>query len=1115
MAEMAWVRRLARALVRDDALADDVAQDTWLIAHDQQPAMDRPLRPWLARVVLNLVRTRRRADVRRDVRELAGDVSRPVPTPDELVERVELQRAVAEEVLALAEPYRSTVLLHFFEGLSSAELAARLGIPAGTVRRRLKVALDQLREALRRRANPPAHGWLAALAPFAKAPVVTPTLGVVVMKKLVAIVALILLALTAGFVWKRHRDAAREAPSTGTVASPGPRLAPRDGAAHVIPSWLVQAGVSPRRIAGRVVAGAAPVSGATVKLALHLDGAVLQPLAEATTSSDGAFDFGAQPAATFSVSAAAPEHAPVAITVALADPHLVADHLVLELGDCRARLIGLVTDAGGGPIANAHVSSAGLGGVVSDPSGHYSACLAPLGEPGTAVALVRVEADGYGAVQERVIVVGELHHDFVLAPEAVLVGRVTAGERAVAGARVIATLAPGEGGRAVGNGAETDADGRFRIAGLAPAKFLLSASADHLGTAVPVLAVARPAATSHDIHLVLVALARVSGRVVMAGAPVAGAAVAIAMHGDPLPGGSISQADGSFVLDRVPFGTATLVAPPFQVVAPTTLAVTRNLDGIDLEVGKLASVRGRVTRNGKPVARGGVMCATGTPPAHETTADSDGVFALEGLPGGMLVCSAWDPVDRAFALPPPIQIAAAEDKHVDFDVDNAGAVQGTVVDEAGQAVPRAYVHISIVNGGNDSCDAISDDRGAFDCRSLTGGEYGASVAPSPGSRQTFAPASGHFASIEVPKQGVITGIVLAIKNDRAVISGNVVDDTGAAIPDVTIRAIGRGFGGMGVPSVLSDEEGRFEIRDLAPGTYNLDARSADGGETEVVGIASATTNVTIKLPRPGAVDGTLVGFSNVPLVTASTTTADLHFGTIAIVDGTTFAATGLTPGHYVIEAQAGAEVDGATVDVRSGETAHVTLTSRGRAAIDGRVTELDTQAPLAGMRCDANLSIGGQMSGVPPDPSRQAFSDAKGHFHVDAPAGHVRVFCFFPMGGARSPAGTDLDTTPNAVASVELISVRATYGVTPGNPGFTVLWLALPVTVGQVDAKGPAAAAGLRPGDHLVTIDGASLQGMLPQGANTLLQNHHPGTIVVLGIERAGVTSTISISVGG
>jgi RNA polymerase sigma-70 factor (ECF subfamily) len=223
MAEMAWVRRLARARVRDDAVADDVAQETWVVAAERRPAADRSLRPWLARVVSNLVRTQRRAELRREARETSVEDSRRVHTPAELIERVELQRVVAEEVLALGEPYRSTVLLHFFEGISSVELAERLGVPAGTVRRRLKVALDQLREALRKRANPPDRGWLAALAPLANAPAsrapeVSTVMGVLAVKKLIAIAVLIIVAASAGFIWHRRR-AARPRPQSSLASS--------------------------------------------------------------------------------------------------------------------------------------------------------------------------------------------------------------------------------------------------------------------------------------------------------------------------------------------------------------------------------------------------------------------------------------------------------------------------------------------------------------------------------------------------------------------------------------------------------------------------------------------------------------------------------------------------------------------------------------------------------------------------------------------------------------------------------------------------------------------------------------------------------------------------------
>src|SRR4029079_7729869 len=174
MGDIAWVRRLARALVKDPTVPDDVAQDAWLLATQHPPSDTRPLRPWLRRVVLNVVRMRHRAASRREARE-AAVVPGNAPTPADLVERVELQRAVADEVLALAEPYRSTVLLHFVEGLSSAQIARRLAIPDSTVRRRLKGAIDQLRELLQARSDGPKSGWLAALIPFAQRFDLSPT----------------------------------------------------------------------------------------------------------------------------------------------------------------------------------------------------------------------------------------------------------------------------------------------------------------------------------------------------------------------------------------------------------------------------------------------------------------------------------------------------------------------------------------------------------------------------------------------------------------------------------------------------------------------------------------------------------------------------------------------------------------------------------------------------------------------------------------------------------------------------------------------------------------------------------------------------------------------------
>ena len=61
MSELSWLKRLASALVRDESDADDLVQETWLAATEDAPTDGRPLKPWVSRVALNLVRMRKRA----------------------------------------------------------------------------------------------------------------------------------------------------------------------------------------------------------------------------------------------------------------------------------------------------------------------------------------------------------------------------------------------------------------------------------------------------------------------------------------------------------------------------------------------------------------------------------------------------------------------------------------------------------------------------------------------------------------------------------------------------------------------------------------------------------------------------------------------------------------------------------------------------------------------------------------------------------------------------------------------------------------------------------------------------------------------------------------------
>jgi hypothetical protein len=223
---------------------------------------------------------------------------------------------------------------------------------------------------------------------------------------------------------------------------------------------------------------------------------------------------------------------------------------------------------------------------------------------------------------------------------------------------------------------------------------------------------------------------------------------------------------------------------------------------------------------------------------------------------------------------------------------------------------------------------------------------------------------------------------------------------------------------------------------------------------------------------------------------------------------------GLPPGRYTVEATAGADGDGQSVEIKPGETTRVELRSRGTGTLEGTVSELATRKPLAGMRCDAKISMNGQASPVPSAVAHQAFTDAAGNFKMSAPRGRVRLFCFSPNPAPLSAAGTDVEVTSGSAAKANVFSVRATFGNAPSDPGFLLTPMLLPLTVKQVIPSGPAAAAGLRVGDQLVTIDGVSLAGVLPAGAAVLLMNHRPGTGVTLGISRAGVAQTIKVVVG-
>jgi RNA polymerase sigma-70 factor, ECF subfamily len=158
----AFVLRLARSLVRNEASAEDIAQETLLSALEHRPH-PAGLRSWLARVTRHRALDHLRGEQRRSDRELRAARSEAIETGPSAHERLELEHKVVSAVLALEEPYRSVVIAAYYEGLEPNEIARRRRVAPGTVRSQLSRAIEQLRAKLDREAGGEFQDWRPAL----------------------------------------------------------------------------------------------------------------------------------------------------------------------------------------------------------------------------------------------------------------------------------------------------------------------------------------------------------------------------------------------------------------------------------------------------------------------------------------------------------------------------------------------------------------------------------------------------------------------------------------------------------------------------------------------------------------------------------------------------------------------------------------------------------------------------------------------------------------------------------------------------------------------------------------------------------------------------------------
>ena len=146
-AQAPFLRRLARALVKDEQGAEDLVQETWVAALERSPGPAETVRGWLARLARNRARSDRRGDQRRRVRE-ARAAGHGASGRAASKRETDVAERVLTAVLSLDEPYRGAVLARYYQDLTPTEIAERAGKPVKTIETRLRRARQELRRRL-------------------------------------------------------------------------------------------------------------------------------------------------------------------------------------------------------------------------------------------------------------------------------------------------------------------------------------------------------------------------------------------------------------------------------------------------------------------------------------------------------------------------------------------------------------------------------------------------------------------------------------------------------------------------------------------------------------------------------------------------------------------------------------------------------------------------------------------------------------------------------------------------------------------------------------------------------------------------------------------------------
>lgn len=801
-------------------------------------------------------------------------------------------------------------------------------------------------------------------------------------------------------------------------------------------------------LSGRVTRASdgAPIAGAQIAVF------IADQIVRATSAPDGRWRVPAHGIVIVAIAAPGylPQHHDDVFAPTTVDVALVAGGTTIS---------GTVADANGGPIGEAHVATDTGFTAITDGNGHYELTL-PDGRHDLAAS-----HDDYEPESKTIIVSGAaLEISFALLPGGTLTGTVV---DATSGAPLADMVVEADDATDT-----TGPDGRFALHGLKPAPIDVDAHGPGHALVMP-LRIAMGLGEQRDARIAVGPALAIAGRVEdMHGVAVAAAYVFARMNRRWRS--VVSDRDGSFRIEGLlPGGYELIVSSKDLLRQPPQRVdvVATDVTNVRLVTTRGTTIKGRVDPPMSAKLSGAALGES----------DAQGTFTLTNARVGTYELDA-----EAHGYAGKLVVTVGSDglSGVVIAMNRLATIRGSVLDEDGAPVAGAFIAATGAGGNS----ATTDRNGRFVVTDLQAGM----VVLTPSfeyERWTDEGAKGTV-KLELHAGEVREGVALTLARRRGRITGIVRGPDGPA-PNARVVArleLGEESDRMGEfgrtsPPVLSGPDGAFAIAALGPGAYHVMA-TAPGGE--LVGHVSHVPvdgTAAIALVAQRYVDVSVVPATHYQLscrkngtfalrIEISVATSDGHYRLGPLEPGT-YNCTATTPDGYA-----------------TGETGVTTNTSL--------VMRVDAYTRITGTAIHA-LS-GAPLAGLEPHDyanARVARTDATGRFVVEHALPGRRWFDLLDIDG-QALCSAQYDAAPGEAKDIG--QVRCAPPRT-GQAGRFGMYLDRTLKV-TLDSDGPASTAGLRDGDVVTAIDGASVADLDGQARLQLFEHATAGTTYRFTLQR-------------